>query len=100
MRKGFKIMNKIPLFKKDRLPWQILIYGTYATLCHAVAVYFFALCAKSSLLPAALTSLCAPMLEHTFITFAIVIAGAALTDCVFNKNQKDKDNQNKKDGDR
>ena len=78
MQGEYIIMNKNVFTSPYRLSWAVMIYGFYAAICHATAIYLFALYNNEGLLTKALTNRYAPMLEHTLMTVALVTGGAAL----------------------
>ena len=79
-------MNIFPfeLSKKSAL---VLIYGLYAVLCHSVAVFFNAL--TSGLCSAdALALKYAPMLEHSVMSFVLILIGGLLVELTIRDTKK------------
>ena len=62
-------------FKFSRPARLLLIYGMYASLCHAVAILF---CAISELgaPPGLMFHIIFPLLEHSLMSFVLVLIGA------------------------
>ncbi|MBP3370642.1 MAG: hypothetical protein J6L85_07805 [Clostridia bacterium] len=62
-------------FKFSRLTHLFLIYGLYAVLCHAVGILF---CAISELgaPPGLMFHIIFPLLEHSLMSFVLVLFGA------------------------
>ena len=83
------MMNKTKMISPYRLSWSVIIYGTYAALCHVVAVYLYTVYQSQQLCPEALSYKCAPMLEHTLMTLALTIGGAALILYICKKTNSD-----------
>ena len=80
MNKLFKTVSPTPL--------SMLIAGLYAVICHGTFVLLFALEASKSLPAPALTYVCAPMLEHTVMSFTAVVIGAVLLSCVLKEREE------------
>lgn len=61
-------------FKFSRYARLFLVYGLYATLCHAVAILF---CAISELgaPPELMFHIIFPLLEHSLMSFVLVLFG-------------------------
>lgn len=55
---------------------KILLYGTYAVLCHAVAIFLFACLNARSMPVQLLERRCGEWLEYTAMSLLICVAGA------------------------
>ena len=72
-------------FEFSRPSRLFLIYGLFASLCHAVAILF---CAISELgaPPDLMFHIIFPMLEHSLMSFVLVLLGALAVEFVSTKN--------------
>ena len=72
-------------FEFSRPSRLFLIYGMFASLCHAVAILF---CAISELgaSPDLMFHIIFPMLEHSLMSFVLVLLGALAVEFVSTKN--------------
>ena len=72
-------------FEFSRPSRLLLIYGLFASLCHAVAILF---CAISELgaPPGLMFHIIFPMLEHSLMSFVLVLLGALAVEFVSTKN--------------
>ena len=72
-------------FEFSRLSRLFLIYGLFASLCHAVAILF---CAISELgaSPDLMFHIIFPMLEHSLMSFVLVLLGAIVIELAIRKN--------------
>ena len=72
-------------FEFSRPSRLFLIYGLFASLCHAVAILF---CAISELgaPPDLMFHIIFPMLEHSLMSFVLVLLGAIVIELAIRKN--------------
>ena len=79
-------MNILALHK---LSCRFLIYGTYAVLCHAVAVFFNVLTSKHCS-PEFLALRYVPFLEHSIMSLVLILAGGLLIEITLSDIKKNR----------
>ena len=75
-------MNKIPCIPSSKLSIRVLIYGLYACFCHGTAILLLAVEKSKLMLPMGLSTVIAPMIEHTIMSVALTLGGAMLIDII------------------
>lgn len=72
-------------FEFSRPSRLFLIYGLFASLCHAVAILFCAI-SELGVPPDLMFHIIFPMLEHSLMSFVLVLLGALAVEFVSTKN--------------
>ena len=71
----------------SHLSYKVFIYGIYAVLCHAAAIWVYSdyLCRTSSHV---FLRIFLPLFQYSLMSFALVIAGGLLCDIVVKRSKK------------
>jgi hypothetical protein len=75
------------IFSLNRYSSIVLIYGLYAVLCQAVAIFFNVISSAGSS-GQALALKYAPMLEHSVMSFVLILIGALLIEITVRDTKK------------
>ena len=75
------------IFSFSRVSALVLIYGLYTVLCHSVAIFFLAL-TSGICYGDALALKYAPLLEHSVMSFVLILIGALLIELTIRDTKK------------